>query len=105
MRMEFGACGLKVSSHDLSAEARGADHALLQFNRLLPGYETEVLDFLKKTKWLGPEDLFYLGFHFADQSGPTRKFGGQALNLLAQRSPRTNLPQDAKRTPRSSGLD
>jgi HEAT repeat protein len=105
MRMELGACGLKVSGHDLSAEARAADHALSQFNRLLPSYETEALAFLKKTKWLGPEDLFYLGFHFADQSGPTRKFGGQVLKMLIQRSPRVKLAQDAKRKLRSAALD
>jgi HEAT repeat protein len=104
-RMELGACGLKISNRDLSAEARAADHALGQFNRLLPGYETEVLAFLKKTKWLGPEDLYYLGFHFADQSGPTRKFGGQVLKLLVQRSGRAKIAQDAKRKLRSAGLD
>jgi hypothetical protein len=104
-RMELGACGLKTSGKDMAAEARAADHALGQFQRLLPGYESEVLDFLKKTKWLGPEDLYYLGFHFADQSGPTRKFGGQVLKLLMQRSGRTKLAQDAKRKLRSAGLD
>jgi len=104
-RMELGACGLRISNHDLSGEARAADHALLQFNRLLPGYESEILAFLKKTKWLGPEDLFYLGFHFADQSGPSRKFGGQVLKLLIQRSGRTKVAQDAKRKLRSAGLD
>jgi HEAT repeat protein len=104
-RMELGACGLKISSQDMSAEARATDHALGQFQRLLPGYESEVLSFLKKTKWLSPEDLYYLGFHFADQSGPTRKFGGLVLKLLIQRSGRAKIAQDAKRKLRSAGLD
>ena len=52
LRMELAACGLKVSTRDLAAEARAADPALQQFTRLLHGYEAETLAFLKKAKWL-----------------------------------------------------
>jgi hypothetical protein len=104
LRMELAACGLRVSGHDLNPEARAADLALQQFTRLLPGYEAEILDFLKKAKWLQPEDLYYLGFHFADKDGPLRKFGGLVLKLLVQRSPRAKITQDAKRKLRSEGL-
>src|SRR5439155_23572298 len=63
LRMELAACGLKVSNKGLAAEARSADPALQQCTRLLNGYQAETLAFLKKAKWLEPEDLFYLGFH------------------------------------------
>jgi len=105
LRMELAACGLKVSSKDLAAEGRAADPALQQFTRLLHGYETETLAFLKKTKWLEPDDLFYLGFHFIEKDGPPRRFGGEVLKLLIQRSPRAKITQDAKRKLRGAGLD
>lgn len=105
LRMELAGCGLKLSRHDLNAEARNSDPALQQFGRLLQGYEAEVLDFLKKARWLDPEDLYYLGFHFAERDGQGRKFGGQVLSLLVQRSPRAKLAQDAKRKLRSAGLN
>jgi HEAT repeat protein len=105
VRMELAASGLKVSSKDLAAEARAADPPLQQFTRLLHGYEAETLAFLKKTKWLEPEDLFYLGFHFADKDGPGRRFGGEVLKLLVNRSPRAKIAQDAKRKLRGTGLD
>lgn len=104
LRMELAGCGLKLSRHDLNPEARNTDPALQQLGRLLHGYEAEVLDFLKKAKWLDPEDLYYVGFHFADRDGQGRKFGGEVLKLLVQRSPRSKLAQDAKRKVRSAGL-
>jgi HEAT repeat protein len=105
LRMELAACGLKVSTRDLAAEARTADPALQQFTRLLHGYEAETLAFLKKAKWLEPDDLFYLGFHFADKDGPGRRFGGEVLKMLIQRSPRAKIAQDAKRKLRGAALD
>lgn len=105
LRMELAACGLKLSRHDLNPEARNADPALQQLGRLLSGYENEVFDFVKKAKWLDPEDLYYLGFHFADRDGQGRNFGGQVLKLLVQRSPRAKVSKDAKRKLRSAGLD
>jgi HEAT repeat protein len=105
IRMELAGSGLKISSKDLAGEARSADSALQQFQRLLPIYQPETLAYLKKAKWLEPEDFFYLGFHFAESEGPTRRFGGEVLKLLIQRSPRSKLGQDAKRKLRGSGLE
>jgi hypothetical protein len=102
IRLELAACGLKVSARDRTVEA--ADPCLEQFARLVHSHEVEVLDFLKQTKWLGPEELFYLGFHFAGKDGQERKFGGQVLQLLIARSPRSKLAKDAKRKLRSEAL-
>lgn len=104
IRLELAACGLKVSSHDLSAEARANDPCLQQFATLLQGYEAELLAELEKIKWLETEDLYYLGFHFAEQIGRARQFGGKVLHLLLKRAPRTKLAQAAKRKLRGAGL-
>jgi HEAT repeat protein len=105
MRFELAGCALKVSTHDLAAEARAADPALQQFARLVHNPETPPLERVKQAKWLDPEDLFYLGFHFVEGERGERDFGGQVLRLLLQRSPRSKLARDAKSKLRSAGLE
>jgi hypothetical protein len=105
IRLELAACGLKVSSHDLSAEARENDPCLQQFATLCQGYEEELSNELAKIKWLEPEDLYYLGFHFAEQGGQQRQFAAKMLHLLLKRSPRSKLAQAAKSKLRGAGLE
>jgi HEAT repeat protein len=105
IRLELAACGLKVSSHDLSAEARANDPCLAQFATLCQGYEAELSAELEKIKWLEAEELYYLGFHFAEQGGQQRQFAGKVLRLLVKRSPRSKLAQAAKSKLRGSGLE
>ncbi len=105
IRFELAACGLKIAGHDLAAEARAADPVLQQFARLLSSHETDPLVYLKQTKWLEAEDLFYLGFHFVEGAGAERTFGGQVLHLLLKRWPKSKLAKDAKRKLHSQGLD
>jgi hypothetical protein len=105
IRLELACCGLKVSPHDLAPEARASDPCLQQFATLCQGYEAELSAALEKIKWLSPEDLYYLGFHFAEQVGQQKQFGGKVLRLLVKRSPRTKLAQAAKRKLRGVGLE
>jgi HEAT repeat protein len=104
IRLELAACGLKVSSHDLSPEARAGDPCLQQFATLCQGYEAELSAELEKIKWLEPEDLYYLGFHFAEQGGQAKHFAGKVLRLVLKRSPRSKLAQAAKSKLRGAGL-
>jgi hypothetical protein len=105
IRWELACCGLKVSSRDLSPEARASDPCLQQFSTLCQGYEAELSAELEKSKWLEPEDLYYLGFHFAEQLGQQKQFGGKVLRFLVKRSPRSKLAQAAKRKLRGAGLE
>ena len=104
IRFEQAACSLRVSSKDLAADARASDLALHQFGGLLHRHETEPIK-MDKAKWLEPEDLFFLGFHFAEKSGAEKEFGGQVLRLLIKRSPRIKQAKDAKCKLRSQGLE
>jgi HEAT repeat protein len=104
IRFELAACGLKESTHDLAAEARAADPSLQQFARLIHSHETDPLEYLKKAKWLEPEDLFYLGFHFVEGKGAEREFGAAVLRLMVQRSPKSKLAKDARSKLRNQGL-
>jgi hypothetical protein len=105
LRFEAAACGLKVAGHDLAAEARGAAAPLQQFARLVHSHETDPRERLRQAKWLDPEDLFYLGFHFSEGDRQERAFGADVLRLLIQRSPRSKLAKDARSKLRSLGLD
>lgn len=107
VRMELAGCGLKVSSHDLAVEARAADPCLEQFAGLVHSHEAELFEFLRKAKWLEPEDLFYLGFHGAEQEKDRqeRKLGAEALRLVVKGSPRSKLAKDARAKLGREGLD
>jgi hypothetical protein len=105
VRFELAACGLKVSSHDLAADYRANDPALKQFARLVHSHETHPLVYLKQARWLEAEDLFYLGFHFAEGSGQERTFGAQVLRLLLERYPRARQAKDARSKLRREGLE
>jgi len=104
MRFEQAGCGLKTSAKDLAAEARAADPCLHHFARLIHSHETDPLVHLQKAAWLEPEDLFYLGFHFAEGKGPERVFAGGVLNLLLKKSPKSKLAKDARSKLNSAGL-
>jgi hypothetical protein len=105
VRLELAGCGLKVSSHDLAGLARAKDPALQQFARLVGAHPAELLEYLGKAKWLDPDDLLYLGFHFAEKEGPERRFASQVLHLVLKRAPRTKAAQSARSKLRSAGLN
>jgi len=78
---------------------------LQQFTRLIDNHEAETLEFVTKAKWLEPEELFYLGFHFAEKERAEKKFGGEMLRLVAKGSPKSKLAKDAKSKLRGEGLE
>jgi HEAT repeat protein len=104
-RLEQAGCALKLSGRDLSQEARAADPCLQEFARLVHNHEAETLAFVTGAKWLEPEELFYLGFHFAEKERQEKKFGGEVLRLVVQRSPRAKIAKDARSKLRSEGLE
>jgi HEAT repeat protein len=104
MRFELAACQLKESDKALPAESRANDPALQQFANLWQTYEAELFDELNKAKWLDPEDLYYLGFHFAEQPDTRRReFGGKVLQLVVKRS-KGKTAQAAKSKLKREGL-
>jgi HEAT repeat protein len=105
IRLELAACGLKTSGKDLAADGRNADPCLQQFVHLGQQDDGQLFEQLEKMKWLEPEDLYYLGFHLAEQQGRPRKIAEQVLHLVVKRSPRSKLGQAAKSKLRSAGLE
>jgi HEAT repeat protein len=105
IRLELAACGLKDSAKDLAAESRAGHACLGQFVQLVQQDEAELVKAVGAIKWLEPDDLYYLGFHLAEQEGRTKKAGGEVLKLAAKRGGRTKVGQAAKSKLRSAGLD
>lgn len=96
IRLQIAACGLKVSNKELESEFRANDPALHQLADLARQDADMVLDFLEKTKWLGAEELYYVGFHFSEYMPPMKEFGAEILRLLVKRFSRSKLVAAAK---------
>jgi hypothetical protein len=105
MRFEYAGTALKLSSKDPAAESRANDPALHQFAGLVHRHETEPIAMVEKAKWLDNDDLFYLGFHFAEGKAPEKDFGADVLRLLIKRAGKTKIAKDAKSKLRSQGLE
>jgi hypothetical protein len=104
-RLELAACGLKVSPSDLSPDARAADPALREFTHLCQLDDAALVAQLGSVKWLEPEELYYLGFHLAEQDARQRKVAAEVLGLVVRRSPRSKTAQAARSKLRSAGVD
>lgn len=103
-RFELAATGLKESSRDLSLDNRNNDPPLHQFTRLLQNPAFDLIGHVTKAKWLDADDLFYLGFHFAEQSHRAKDFGKHVLELVVKKSPKSDVGKQAKRKLKSEGL-
>jgi hypothetical protein len=103
IRFELAAAGLKLSGHDPAVEARQADHALGQFGRLLQNPSFDLLGHVTKAKWLDVGDLYYLGFHFVEQTHRARDFGKEILELVVKRLPRSEIGKNARKKLNSAG--
>ncbi len=103
-RFELAATGLKESAHDVSSDNRHNDLSLNQFTRLLQNPAFDLIGHVTKAKWLDVDDLFYLGFHFAEQTHRAQEFGKQVLEIVVKRSPKSDLGKQAKRKLKSEAL-
>ena len=103
-RFELAATGLKESPQDVATDSRKNDPALNQFARLLQDPAFDLAGHIAKAKWLDVADLFYLGFHFAEQNHRAKDIGKHVLELVVKRAPKSDLGKQAKRKLKSEGL-
>jgi HEAT repeats len=103
IRIGLATVGLKSSSKDLDAEARARDQSLHQFADLIRQDEPATYKEVESTKWLGADELYYLGFHFVEHAGVMGDFGTKVLRLLLKRFPKNKLAASAKNKLKSSG--
>lgn len=105
VRLELALCGLKTSGKDVAGDARANDPALRQFEHVLAQDADEVLKQVQKAKWLDAEDLYYLGFHFAERFGKEKDFGAEVLKAVVKGSPRSKVAAAAKNKLKSVAAD
>lgn len=103
IRLGLATVGLKLSKKELETEARAHDHSLHHFADLIRQDEPATSKAVEAAKWLDADDLYYLGFHFAEHAGTMGEFGGKVLKLLLKRFPKNKLAASAKNKLKSSG--
>jgi HEAT repeat protein len=91
-RYALGALELGQSKLDPSASARAADPALARLGSLL-GKGFDLGSALRKDRSLGLEQLYYVGFHWAEQGHP---LGEELLGEVADKGGRSKLARMAK---------
>ena len=87
---------LKVSSKDVSHDSRANDPSLRHFSHVLGQDAAGVQAEVEKAKWLDDADLFYLGFHFAEQFQQEKAFGAAVLKQLLKVFPKSKHAAGAK---------
>jgi HEAT repeat protein len=95
-RLEIALNGLKVSSKEMDPHDRDNDPCLRSFDTLFAQDADRLEKELEKAKFLDDADLFYVGFHFAEQIGRPRQFGIDVLKMVAKRYPKTEAGKSAK---------
>jgi hypothetical protein len=103
VRLELAFCGLMVSAKELDPHAREADPCLRNFDTLFQQDPALLRKEIEKAKFLDAEDVFYVGFHFAEQSGRPREFGTELLKLVVKRWPKGEAGKSAKNKLKSVG--
>lgn len=103
IRLGIATVALKLSNKELETEARAHDTSLHQFSDLIRQDEPATYKEVESTKWLGADELYYLGFHFIEHAGVMGDFGGKVLKLLLKRFPKNKLAASAKNKLKSFG--
>ncbi|MBI2894330.1 MAG: HEAT repeat domain-containing protein [Deltaproteobacteria bacterium] len=95
-RFELAVMGLAGATGPVVRVARSTDPVLGPFVTLLEsGFPLPAK--LAKERSIGDEELFFLGFAFAESNDDTeRELGCEVLSIVADRSPRSKLGKSAK---------
>ncbi len=91
-RYALAVAELAHSSRDTRAAARAANEALRLFGAMVDR-GTDVATMLRKDRSLDLEDLYFLGFHFAEENLP---LGEELLRLIVEKGGRAKIAKMAK---------
>ncbi len=95
-RFRFAVAQFKLHTHTLGPNAHRQDPTLDFFSALYRASTFPLLESLKKEKAFEPDDLFYLGFCFAERAGEEQVLGEGLLEFLAEKYGRTKIGKSAK---------
>jgi HEAT repeat protein len=91
-RYALAVAELARGSRDTRAAARAANEALRLFGTMIDR-GTDVAAMLRKDRSLDLEDLYFLGFHFAEESLP---LGEELLRLIVEKGGRAKIAKMAR---------
>jgi hypothetical protein len=97
VRYEQASLFLKLSRKELSPAARNSDPALNLFVVLARASYHDLIKLLKQDRILNANDLYYLGYHFAEKLYEQKSFGIEVLKHLMKKYPRSKLRLTAKK--------
>ncbi len=96
--------GSMASRKSLARASRGTDRALRHLTTLVASGKP-VATRLLKAKAVSDEDLFYLGFNYAESKDEMeQELGAELLEHLVEKSPRSKLGKSARNKLRLTGL-
>ena len=96
----------KTSNRGLHKAERDNNKSLALFTQMIEFDGMDVASMLIKEKTLiDRADLYYLGFHFAEQMGKLRQFGIDLLQYVVKSGPRSKEAEEAKNKLKLSGVD
>ncbi|MSR32147.1 MAG: HEAT repeat domain-containing protein [Gemmataceae bacterium] len=104
-RLDLACCLLKLSHKELALEARNADASLLQFLALAHREDFPLFEKLKKNSWVDSEDLFFVGFHLAEQDNRARRAAFLILNYVVKKGGKGKTAQAARQKIKACMLD
>lgn len=97
VRYEMASTLLKLSRKDLALQSRNDDPALNLFSVLARVNFSGLVKWLKSDRSLDANDLYYLGFHFAERLFEQKAFGVEVLKSLVKKFPRSKMKSAAKK--------
>jgi hypothetical protein len=95
-RYLFAVALIRQSNKDLSPPARRANLGLRVIRALIYDDTPGLLSSLQKDRDIGPEDLFYIGFHFMEEGEEMRPFAKALLEHLMRKYPRSKVASPAR---------
>jgi HEAT repeat protein len=87
---------LKATPKDFNRRVRLGDRSLSLLRGLLSEPDFPLLTRLGADRSLSPDDLLYVGFHFAEGDEGEREFGCALLERLAKAAPRSRVGRSAR---------
>ena len=90
-RYHFAIALIRQSAKDLDPASRRSDLGLRVLRALIYDSYEELVEKIVVDKQVKPEDFYYLGFHFAEESEQMGGFGVRMLQHLVETFPRSQI--------------
>ncbi|MEE3199625.1 MAG: hypothetical protein VX254_06285 [Planctomycetota bacterium] len=95
-RYHFAIALIRQSARNLDPASRRSDLGLRVLRALIYDSYEELVEKIVADKQLKPDDYYYLGFHFAEESEQMGQFGVRMLQHLVETFPRSQICPQAQ---------